>query len=161
MNPIGSLGAAGYVLFWGVTVFAAGIFGYRAYQLFRYLSLGRADEKFGQLVKRALTAIGHLLIQLCQFKNLTRRDRAGVGHMFMAWGFLLFVTYYVVFIVIASGFGILEPMEHSLFYGVYGWIMDIVAPFIMIGALWGIIRRPGWTGHCYPTDKHRFQPSFY
>ena len=141
MNPISSLGAAGYVLFWGITIFAAGIFGYRAYQLFRYLSLGRADEKFSQLVKRALTAIGHLLIQLCQFKNLTRRDRAGVGHMFMAWGFLLFVTYYVLFIVIASGFGISEPMEHNLFYSIYGWIMDIVAPFIMIGALWGIIRR--------------------
>ncbi|MFC1911880.1 (Fe-S)-binding protein [Chloroflexota bacterium] len=141
MNPISSMGTAGYVLFWGVTALAAGIFGYRAYRLFRYLSLGRADEKFGQLVKRALTAIGHLFIQQCQFKNFTRRDKAGIGHMFMAWGFLLFVTYYVLFIVIASGFGISEAMEQNLFYGIYGWVIDIVAPFIMIGALWGIIRR--------------------
>lgn len=141
MNPISSMGAAGFVLFWGITVLAAGIFGYRAYQLFRYLSLGRADEKFSQLVRRALTTIGHLFIQRCQFKNLTRRDKAGVGHMFMAWGFLLFATYYLVFIIIASGFGISEQMEHNLFYGIYTWIMDIVAPLIMLGALWGIIRR--------------------
>ena len=32
-------------------------------------------------------------------------------------------------------------MEHNAFYGVYCWIMDIVAPFVLIGALWGIIRR--------------------
>ena len=141
MNPVSGLGVAGFVLFWGLTAFAAGVFGYRGYQLFRYLFLGREEEKFGHLVKRALTAIGHLFIQKCQFKNLTRRDRAGVGHMFMVWGFLLFVIYYLFFIVIASGFGISEVMENNLVYALYTWVMDIVAPFIMIGALWGIIRR--------------------
>lgn len=141
MNPVSGLGVAGFVLFWGLTAFAAGVFGYRGYQLFRYLFLGREEEKFGHLVKRALTAIGHLFIQKCQFKSLTRRDRAGVGHMLMVWGFLLFVIYYLFFIVIASGFGISEVMENNLVYALYTWVMDIVAPFIMIGALWGIIRR--------------------
>ncbi len=82
-----------------------------------------------------------LVIQRCQFTNLTKKNRAGFGHMFMAWGFLLFVVYYVLFIVIASGFGISDSMEHSRFYAVYAWIMDIVGPFIMLGALWAIIRR--------------------
>ena len=141
MNPVSGLGVAGFALFWGLTALAVGVFGYRGYQLFRYLSLGREEEKFGHLVKRALTAIGHLFIQKCQFKNLTRRDRAGVGHMLMVWGFLLFVIYYLFFIVIASGFGISEVMENNLVYALYTWVMDIVAPFIMIGALWGIIRR--------------------
>jgi len=141
MSPVSSLGVVGYVLFWGLTAFAAGIFGYRIYQLFRYLFLGREEEKFGHLVKRTLTAIGHLFVQQCQFKNLTRRDRAGVGHMFMVWGFLLFVIYYSFFIVIASGFGISEVMENNLVYASYTWVMDLVAPFIMLGALWGIIRR--------------------
>ena len=141
MNPVSGLGAAGFALFWGLTALASGIFFYRIFQLLRYLFLGRGEEKFGQIVKKTLAAIGHLIAQQCQFKNITRRDRGGVGHLFMVWGFLLFVIYYVLFIVIASGFGISEVMENSLFYAYYCWVMDIVAPFIVIGALWGIIRR--------------------
>ena len=141
MNPVSHLGVFGYVLFWGLTALAAGVFGYRLYQLYRYLSLGRKEESYGQLFRRAVTAIGHLIAQQCQFKNLTRKDRAGIGHMLMAWGFLLFIVYYFFFIIIASGFGISDVMEHNPVYGIYTWIMDIVAPFIMLGALWGIIRR--------------------
>lgn len=141
MNPVSSMGVTGYILFWGLTAIAAGIFAHRGYQLFRYLSLGRTDEKLGHLGRRALTTIGHFLIQQCQLKNITRRDRAGIGHMFMAWGFSLFVIYYVLFIVIAFGFGVSDSMEHNWFYGFYCWVMDIVAPFIVLGALWGIIRR--------------------
>ncbi|MBL7125978.1 MAG: (Fe-S)-binding protein [Dehalococcoidales bacterium] len=141
MNPVSHLGVTGYVLFWGLTGLAAGVFSYRLYQLFRYLSLGRKDERFGQLFRRAVTAIGHLIAQQCQFKNLTRKDRAGVGHMLMVWGFLLFITYYFLFIIIGSGFGISDVIEHSVVYGVYTWVMDIVAPFIMLGALWAIFRR--------------------
>jgi len=59
----------------------------------------------------------------------------------MVWGFLLFITYYFFFIIIGSGFGISDVIEHSAVYGVYTWVMDIVAPFIMLGALWGIFRR--------------------
>ena len=141
MNPVSHLGVTGYVLFWGLTGLAAGVFSYRLYQLFRYLSLGRKDERFGQLFRRAVTAIGHLIAQQCQFKNLTRKDRAGVGHMLMVWGFLLFITYYFLFIIIGSGFGISDVIEHSVVYGIYTWVMDIVAPFIMLGALWAIFRR--------------------
>ena len=141
MNPVSHLGVTGYVLFWGLTGLAAGVFSYRLYQLFRYLSLGRKDERFGQLFRRAVTAIGHLIAQQCQFKNLTRKDRAGVGHMLMVWGFLLFITYYFFFIIIGSGFGISDVIEHSAVYGIYTWVLDIVAPFIMLGALWGISRR--------------------
>jgi len=141
MDPVSHLGVIGYVLFWGLTGLAAGVFSYRLYQLFRYLSLGRKEERFGQLFRRAITAIGHLIAQQCQFKNLTRKDRAGVGHMLMVWGFLLFITYYFFFIIIGSGFGISDVIEHSAVYGIYTWVMDIVAPLIMLGALWGIFRR--------------------
>jgi len=141
MSPLADLGINGYVLFWGLTGLAAGSFGYRLYQLFRYLSLGRKAARFHQLFLRTITAIGHVIWQQCQFKNLTRKDRAGLGHMFMVWGFLLFATYYFFFIIISSGFGISDFMEHNLAYAVYTWVMDIVAPFIMLGALWGIVRR--------------------
>ena len=148
MNPVSDLGAVGFVLFWGLTALAAGIFFFRSYQLFRYLMLGRKVETFSQVVRRVLSAIGHLIIQECQFKNITSKDRAGIGHLFMVWGFFLFVIYYFFFIVVASGFGISEAMEHNAVYGIYCWVMDIVAPFILIGALWGILRR-----YCIKTSR--------
>jgi Fe-S oxidoreductase len=141
MNPITDLGALGYAIFWGSTLVAAGIFGQRLYRLFRYLSLGRKEERFTHLVGRALAAFGRFIVQQCQFKNLTRQDRAGLGHVFMFWGFLLFATFYFFFIIIGFGFGISEALEHNPIYVVYTWVMDLVAPFIMLGALWGILRR--------------------
>jgi Fe-S oxidoreductase len=141
VNPVSGLGPWGYVLFWGLTALAVGIFAYRANQLRRYLMLGRKDQTFTNLIGKLLRAIGDVIVQKCQWTNLFKRNRAGFGHMFMVWGFLLFVVYYTLFIVIASGFGISETMENTTIYAVYCWIMDIAAPLIMLGALWGIIRR--------------------
>jgi Fe-S oxidoreductase len=141
VNPVSEMGAWGYVLFWGLTALAVGIFLYRAIQLWQYLKLGRKDQTFNNLISRLLRAFIDVIAQRCQWTNLYKKNRAGIGHAFMAWGFLLFVVYYVLFIIIASGFGISESMEHSKFYAIYCWVMDIVAPFIMLGALWAIIRR--------------------
>ncbi len=141
MNPVSALGAWGFVLFWGITALAVGIFLYRANILRKYLLLGRKDQAFSNILSRLIRAVVDVIVQRCQFTNLFKRNRAGFGHMFMVWGFLLFITYYTLFIIIASGFGISEQMEHNAFYAVYCWIMDIAAPFIMLGALWGIIRR--------------------
>jgi len=141
MNPVSDLGPAGFLLFWGLTALAAGIFFIRGYQLVRYMFLGRHTKDSGRGLWGMLAAVGHLIVQQCQFKNVTRKDWAGLGHSFMVWGFLLFVTYYLLFIVIASGFGISHAMEDNAFYVVLTWVTDIIAPFIVIGAVWGILRR--------------------
>ena len=141
MSPVSELGAVGFVLFWGLFALAVGLFSYRTYRLWRYLFLGRGAGSFGHIAKRMLIAVVHVVGQWCQFKNLSLRDRSSVGHVFIAWGFLIFVIYYLLFIIIGAGFGISETMEENIFYAYYSWIMDIAAPFIIIGALWGIIRR--------------------
>jgi Fe-S oxidoreductase len=133
-------GVWGYVLFWGLTALAAGIFFQRFWQLTKLVSLGRDSDAPARTMKKSFMAIVHFIIQSCQFKNIRKKDRAGIGHLFMAWGFLFFITYYFFFIIIASGFGI-PAMEHNGVYVVYCWIMDFVAPFVIIGAAWGLIRR--------------------
>jgi Fe-S oxidoreductase len=138
MEPVS--GVWGYVLFWGLTALSAGIFFQRFIQITKLISLGREGEKPARTMKKILGAIGHFIAQTCQFKNIRKKDRAGIGHLFMMWGFLFFVTYYFFFIIIASGFGV-PQMENSSVYVIYCWIMDFVAPFVLIGALWGLIRR--------------------
>ena len=93
MSPVSELGVVGFVLFWGLTALAVGFFARRIYQLLSYLLLGRSGGGFRYLLKRTLTTIGHFVGQKCQFKNLRLVDRAGLGHIFMAWGFFLFVIY--------------------------------------------------------------------
>jgi Fe-S oxidoreductase len=132
---------SGYVIFWVIFALALGLFLRRMYQLWRYLFLGKKEGGFGHLLKRVLNTAVLVLGQWCQFKNLTTKDRASLGHAFMAWGFLLFVPFYFLFIIIGGGFGLSETMEHNRFFFYYAWVMDIAAPFIILGALWGIIRR--------------------
>jgi len=129
------------VIFWVVFAVAVSIFIRRIYHLGRYLLLGKKDGNFGQTLRRLPKAAFIVLVQWCQLKNLTRKDKASIGHAFMAWGFMIFVVYYLVFIIIGTGFAISETLENTRFFFYYEWIMDIAAPFIVIGALWGIIRR--------------------
>ncbi|TET68812.1 MAG: (Fe-S)-binding protein, partial [Dehalococcoidia bacterium] len=143
MSPVSItyFGVSGYVIFWGIFALAVGLFSRRIYQLGRYMFLGQKDGSLGQMMRRALTTAGIVVGQWCQFKNLSLKDRASIGHVFMAWGFFTFVIFYLVFIIIGAGFGISETLENTSFFFYYAWVMDIAAPFIIIGALWGIIRR--------------------
>jgi len=128
-------------IFWVLFVVAIGLFSRRAYQLWRYMMLGRKEGQFPQLVKRALRTAFIVFAQWCQFKNLDRKDRASIGHVFMAWGFIIFVVYYVIFIIIGTGFGVAGVLTNTKFFFYYEWVMDVTAPFIIAGALWGLIRR--------------------
>ena len=141
MNPVSDLGVPGFILFWGLTALAAIIFLLRSSQLLKLVRLGKPEKQTSFGSKNLIIAIGRFIVQQCQFKNIFKKDRAPVGHVFMMWGFLVFATYYFFFIIIASGFGVFELMEHNGVYVVYCWIMDIVGPFVFIGAAWGLIRR--------------------
>jgi Fe-S oxidoreductase len=141
MSPVSELGAAGYAIFWGVTLFALGIFGFRVFQLWRYLSLGRKGAGAGHLAGRALAAAGHFFGQWCQLKRFSPRDRAALGHVFLAWGFFLFALYYLLFVIIGEGFGISTAIENNSFYAYYSWVVDIAAPLVIIAAAWAMLRR--------------------
>ncbi|MFC1988293.1 (Fe-S)-binding protein [Chloroflexota bacterium] len=134
-------GVSGYVLFWGITAIAAGLFLGRIYRLARYMFKGQKEGSFRQILLRALTTLGTIVGQWCQLKNVTTRDRAGIGHIFMAWGFFTFSLFYFIFIILGAGFGLSESLEHTRFFFGYAWVMDILAVLVMTGALWGIIRR--------------------
>ena len=143
MSPVSItyFGISGYVIFWGIFALAIGLFSRRMYQLGRYMFLGKKEGSFGQMAHRALTTAVAVLGQWCQLKNLTLKDRASVGHVFMAWGFFTFILFYFVFIIIGAGFGVSKALEHTSFFFYYAWVMDIAAVFVIIGASWGIIRR--------------------
>lgn len=143
MSPVSITywGISGYVIFWGVFILAMGLFLRRMYQLGRYMFLGQKEGNFSQMARRALDTATSFLGQWCQLKNLTLKNKASIGHTFMAWGFFIFIPFYLIFIIIGAGFGISEELEHTRFFFYYAWVMDIAAPLVIIGAVWGIVRR--------------------
>jgi Fe-S oxidoreductase len=134
-------GVTGRILFWAVTFIAFGVFFRRMIQLVKYMLLGKKEESYRRYFSRALATFGIFIGQWCQMKNVTAKNRAGVGHIFMAWGFFGFVTFYFLFIILGGGFGLSESLEHTTFFFYYAWVMDILAMFVFTGALWGLIRR--------------------
>jgi Fe-S oxidoreductase len=128
-------------VFWFLTVLAIFLFCHRIYRLFRYLSLGRKEEKLGQKGRRALSTMATLLVHREQFKYFTPKDRAGVTHAIFPLGFLLFAVFYLVFVIIGKGFGLSETLENTAFFFYYTWVLDIISPLVIIAALWGIVRR--------------------
>jgi Fe-S oxidoreductase len=128
----------GYALFWGVFVIALGLFSYRVRQLLQYMFLGQKETGYKSWGKWITNTFVYVFSQLCQLKNFRTKDRAPLGHAFMAWGF--FVLFYFFFIILAEGFG-LTGLEDTNFLFYYAWVMDFMAVLIIIGAGWGLIRR--------------------
>jgi Fe-S oxidoreductase len=143
LSPISLVygGIPGYVIFWVIFFAAIALFLHRVYKLWRYLQLGSGWASSERILKRLLTVLVNFVAQWRQFRSVSLRDRAGLGHVFMAWGFFIFVFFYLIFIIIGDGLGLEDSLEHTKFFFYYTWVMDIAAPFIVFGALWGIIRR--------------------
>ncbi|MDD4873966.1 MAG: (Fe-S)-binding protein [Dehalococcoidales bacterium] len=143
MAPLDSMlfGISGYVLLWILTIIAAGLFTYRIYKLFRYISLGHTEQGYSHWWRRAFEAVFTALTHWDQLKDLSLKDRAGMTHAMFPLGFSIFVIYYLVFVIIGAGFGLSPSLESGAFYFYYSWIMDIVAVMVIIAAVWGLVRR--------------------
>ncbi len=135
------LGITGYIIFWILTFLAVVMFIYRISKLIRYMFLGQKEQSFRRLMHRGLSAIVITVGQWCQLKGISLKDKAGIGHVILAWGFSVFVIFYIVFIIIGIGFGLSEHLEHSVFFFYYSWIMDIISPIVIFVTLLAIIRR--------------------
>ena len=130
----------GYILFWGVFVIALGLFAYRIRQLLQYMFLGQKETGFRNWGRWITSTFAYVFSQLCQLKNFRTKDRAPLGHALMAWGFFVFVVFYLFFLILAEGFG-LTGLENTSFNFYLAWIMDFMAVFVIVGAGWALIRR--------------------
>jgi len=122
----------------GVTSY---LFVQRAGFLISLLKLGKKEDRFDRPWARLGYALGQVLLQRCVLKNVTEKDWSGLGHMFIFYGFCLFVISYGFHI--AEGFyAKLSPaLFRAGFNNLFFFLLD-AAGLIVIGALiWGAIRR--------------------
>ena len=68
-------------------------------RVFRLVLLGKPSQRFDQPLRRLIGAIPLIFGQRKVVQRVSlRRDRAGLAHFFIFWGFLSFLTSYVLFI---------------------------------------------------------------
>jgi len=134
-------GISGYILFWVLFGVAFSLFLRRSFRLAKLVMLGKKEDRFDNMANRIVRAFSETLLQRCNLKTVSGKDRAGVGHAILFWGFCLFLIYYVIFIGFGSGFGLSRFLAGTAFETVYSTVIDIAAVFIMAVLVWAAVRR--------------------
>ena len=99
--PSGFLGIAPtWVVLYGLSFIVFGAAAALAYRrVFRLVMLGRPANRFDRPFRRIIGAVPLIFGQRKVLQRFSiRRDRAGLAHFFIFWGFLSFTASYIVFI---------------------------------------------------------------
>ncbi len=124
-------------------VVAFGLSGYIFYiRVIRLLMLGRGENRFDHLWERLKNLVVVVLGQRRVLQSVSLRDRAGLGHVVIFWGFLSFFLSYAIFIF---GDAAWRPFSETLLTSagvkVFAIYLDIVAVAILSALSWALIRR--------------------
>jgi len=113
----------------------------RARFLLDLLGLGKDEDRFDHPVVRLQHVLGQVLLQRCVLKNVTQKDRSGLGHMLLFYGFCLFVISYTFHIV--EGF--CKELSPALFGGTFNNLfflcLDIAGLIVILALIWAATRR--------------------
>ena len=127
-------GAGGIVLA-ALAILGFGAFFWRAYQLYRYLRLGRDEDRTAHFARRLRDEI---VVYLGQRKLLKRPYYVrGAAHALIFWGFLV-ITYGTLDLLLSGIFGRRMPGSET---GVYVWMVDLFAVAVLASVALAIWRR--------------------
>ena len=129
------------------SIAAFGVAGYFLYQrVFKLVLLGKPADRFDQPVRRLFGALPFIFGQRKVLQRVSLRDRAGLAHFFIFWGFLSFSLSYVLFIYLDS---LWHPLSSKILsetglkaFTIY---LDILATLFLLVLAWAAIRRWGFT----------------
>ncbi len=116
-------------------IFGFGAFFWRAWRLYRYLRLGRNEDRTKHMWRRLRD---ELVVYLGQRKLLKRPYRVrGLGHALIYWGFLV-ITYGTTDLLLSGIFGLRMPGTES---GAYVWMLDLFAVAVLTAVIVATVRR--------------------
>ena len=117
------------------------LFVQRAIFLISLLKLGNEEDRFDRPWTRLRYVLGQVLFQRCVLKNVTQKDRSGLGHMLIFYGFCAFVVSY--------GFHITEGFYKKLspallgagFNNFFFFLLDTAGLVVIVALIWAAVRR--------------------
>lgn len=79
--------------------------------------------------------------QWCNLGNLTRGNPAGILHVFLFWGVLVFFLYYFLFVFLGDALGFSRMIRTGSFSLAFLRVSDIMGVLLIIALIWGLARR--------------------
>ena len=130
----------------GVYLVSAIMFSVAGFVLYRrsirFVLIGKPVSRLDQPVRRIIGAIPLILGQSKVLQSVSLRDRAGLAHAFIFWGFLSFVLSYLVF---TYGDSVWRPFSTRLLtetgVRVVAVYIDILAAAFLLVLAWAVVRR--------------------
>ena len=124
-------------------IVSLGLSGYIFYiRVIRLLMLGKGENRFDHLWERLKSLTIVVLGQRRVLQSVSKRDRAGLGHVVIFWGFL---SFFVSYLILIFGDAAWRPFSEKLLTSagakVFAIYLDIVAVAILSALSWAIIRR--------------------
>ena len=120
---------------------AASVFWHRAKFLISLLKLGKAEYRSDQPGARLKYVLVQVLLQRCVLKNVTKKDRSGLGHMLIFYGFCLFVVSYGFHMSEAFHEKLSPALFGSTFNNLFFLLLDIAGLTTISALIWAAIRR--------------------
>ena len=127
-----------------VSALAFGVASYFLYQrVFRLILLGKPSNRFDQPVRRIIGAMPYIFGQRKVLQRVSiKKDRAGLFHFFIFWGFLSFSLSYVLFIFLDV---LWHPFSETVLTtsGVKAFVsyLDVIAVVFLAVLVWAAVRR--------------------
>ena len=125
------------------SIAAFAVAGYFLYQrVFRLVLLGKPAGRFDQPMRRLFGALPLIFGQRKVLQRVSIRDRAGLAHFFIFWGFLSFTLSYVLFIF---GDSLWHPLSSKILteagLKAFTFYLDILAVLFLVILVAAAIRR--------------------
>ena len=128
-----------------LTIAAFGAAGFILYRrVFRLILLGKNPERFDQPLRRLIGALPYTLGQSKVLQSVSLKDRAGIAHFFIFWGFLSFTTSYLLYIF---GDSVWHEFSETILTDtgvrIFTAYLDVLAVVFFVVLVWAAIRRWG------------------
>ncbi len=134
-------GIPGWVFLIVLAALSLAIFGNRVRYLYRQLRRGQKEDRFDQLPVRAKGVVGRVLAQVCVLKDVSLRDRAGLGHFFIFYGFLTYTLSYALLIVGGFKPHFTETIFTEPGAKVFALVVDVMGMLVLAAVTWALVRR--------------------
>ena len=130
----------GVFLVSGIAFAFAGLVLYQ--RVVRLVLLGRSKNRFDQPLRRIWGLVVIVLAQSRVLQRLSLKDKAGIGHALIFWGFISFFLSYLIFIFGDSAWGdFSETILTTTGVRVFSSYLDIVAAVLLVSLTWAVLRR--------------------
>ena len=82
-----------------------------------------------------------VLLQKCVLKSVSSKDRAGIGHLLIFWGFIICSFSYLVLFSQAVHITIFDSLTETRFYGHFLTLVECISFLTLVAIIWAFCRR--------------------